>query len=61
MNVKRTPKQRDEEERPKKLTKLEITAEEPEFERYDFTTTVYCRDCKTGIPNDTENVCSPFL
>ena len=56
MNIKRTPKHRDEDEPPKKLTKLEIPAEEPESERYDFTTTIHCRKCNFEIPKDYGNV-----
>ena len=56
MNVKRSPKVREDSERPKKLTKLEIVADEPEHERYDFTTKVTCLACNTEIPETTGNV-----
>jgi hypothetical protein len=59
MNIKRTPKHRDEDEPPKKLTKLEIQAEEPESERYDFATTIHCRKCNFEIPKEYGNVSSP--
>ena len=59
MNIKRIPKIRDEDEPPKKLTKLEIPVEEPESERYDFTITIHCRKCNLQIPKDYGNVNSP--
>lgn len=56
MNVKRSPKIRDESEPPKKLTKLEIVAEDPESERYDFTTRVFCHHCNLEISKDAGDV-----
>jgi ubiquitin carboxyl-terminal hydrolase 5/13 len=58
LNIKRTPKIRPEEdgERPKKLTKLEIVAEEPESERYDFHTKVRCQTCNVEISSSTGHV-----
>ena len=60
MNIKRTPKVRLEDNgdqaRPKKLTKLEIKAEEPESERYDFKTRLECRICNVEIPQSSGNV-----
>jgi ubiquitin carboxyl-terminal hydrolase 5/13 len=61
LNIKRTPKFRPEEEPPKKLTKLEIVAEEPESERFDFHTSVYCRICSTAISKDAGNVLSMVM
>ena len=58
MNIKRTPKIREESEPPKKVTKLEILAEEPESERYDFTIAIYCRHCNVEIPKDAGDVWS---
>jgi len=59
INIKRTPKIRPDDERPKKLTKLEIQAEEPESERYDFTTTVHCLICNSQLSKDQEPVFLP--
>ena len=58
MNIKRTPKVRadEDEERPKKLTKLEIVAEEPESERFDFHTKVVCQECNIEIPSTAGDV-----
>jgi uncharacterized UBP type Zn finger protein len=55
VNVKRIPKPRSDDERPKKLTKLEIVAEEPESERYDWITQVHCHHCG-DIPSEVGNV-----
>jgi uncharacterized UBP type Zn finger protein len=55
VNIKRIPKPRSDDERPKKLTKLEIVAEEPESERYDWITQVKCRHCG-DIPSEVGNV-----
>ena len=61
MNIKRTPKVREDEdnEPPKKLTKLEIVAEEPESERFDFTTKIQCQTCDMEIPATSGNVLLP--
>ena len=59
LNVRRVPKVRSEDEPPKKLTKLEIVAEEPENEKYDFHTTVHCVKCNISIPPDQGNVIYP--
>jgi ubiquitin carboxyl-terminal hydrolase 5/13 len=59
INIRRTPKQRTDDQPPKKLTKLEIVAEEPEHEKYDFHTKVECRICNTAIPSDTGDVTPP--
>ena len=58
LNIRRTPKVRkdESEERPKKLTKLEILAEEPESERFDFNMRVHCFDCNVDVPSDEGNV-----
>lgn len=56
MNIKRTPKVRSDDEPPKKLTKLEIVAEAPESERYDFTTRINCLKCNIEIPKEAGNV-----
>ena len=58
LNVRRVPKNkgRSEDEPPKKLTKLEIVAEEPESEKYDFNTSVHCLDCNLFIHSDQANV-----
>jgi uncharacterized UBP type Zn finger protein len=61
INIKRTPKIRPDDEPPKKLTKLEIQAEEPESERYDFTTTVHCRLCNSQVSKDQEHVFIPHM
>jgi ubiquitin carboxyl-terminal hydrolase 5/13 len=59
MNVRRVPKTRSsEEEPPQKLTKLEIVAEEPESEKYDFHTSVHCLACNLSIPTTEGNVTS---
>src|SRR5579859_5079268 len=58
MNIKRTPKQRPDDQPPKKLTKLEIVADEPEHDKYDFHTKVECRTCNIDIGTDTGNVSS---
>jgi hypothetical protein len=55
LNVKRVPKERPDEERPRKLTKLEILADEPESERFDFITNVKCYECG-DIPPTAGNV-----
>lgn len=60
VNIKRTPKQRPDEQPPKKLTKLEIVAEEPEHEKYDFHTKVECRACNTEIRSDNGDVNPSF-
>jgi ubiquitin carboxyl-terminal hydrolase 5/13 len=59
VNVRRTPKVRPVDERPKKLTKLEILPEEPESERYDFHTKVYCQECSVDVPSDYGQVNPP--
>jgi hypothetical protein len=60
MNFRRTPKVRQDDDdsdgRPKKLTKLEIKAEEPESERFDFHTQIECRTCNIQIPQSAGNV-----
>jgi ubiquitin carboxyl-terminal hydrolase 5/13 len=61
LNVRRVSKIRSEDaEPPKKLTKLEIVAEEPESEKYDFHTSVHCLQCNLSIPTDQANVPSPI-